>query len=59
MDKLGNLRDNVIGSISYDQALITTGLSGHALGECRALEELGVIVDRLEQALASRGAAQG
>ena len=49
MDKLLNLRDKVIGSISYDQELIKVGLSGHALGECKALEEVERIVERLEQ----------
>lgn len=57
MDRLANLGDRVIGSISYDQELIKTGLSGKALGECKALEEIGVIVDRLEQAVASRSGA--
>lgn len=49
MDKLVNLRDKVIGSISYDQELIKAGLSGNALGECKALEEVERIVGRLEQ----------
>ena len=49
VDKLMDLRDKVIGSISYDQELIKAGLSGNALGECRALEEIERIVERLEQ----------
>jgi CO dehydrogenase nickel-insertion accessory protein CooC1 len=49
MDKLVNLRDKVIGSISYDQELIKAGLSGNTLGECKALEEVEHIVERLEQ----------
>jgi len=49
MDKLVNLRDKVIGSISYDQDLIKAGLTGNALGACTALEEVEHIVDRLEQ----------
>ncbi|MGB5300754.1 MAG: adenylyl-sulfate kinase [Thiogranum sp.] len=49
MDKLVNLRDKVIGSISHDQELIKAGLSGNALGECKALEEVERIVGRLEQ----------
>ena len=49
MDKLVNLRDKVIGSISFDQELIKAGLSGNALGECNALEEVERIVERLEQ----------
>ena len=49
MDKLANLRGQVIGLISYDQELIKAGLSGNALGECRALEEIERIVERLEQ----------
>jgi len=54
MDKLGNLRDKVIGSISYDQELIKAGLSGNALGECKALEEVERIVERLEQVVSLR-----
>jgi CO dehydrogenase nickel-insertion accessory protein CooC1 len=49
MDKLLNLRNKVIGSISYDQELIKAGLSGNALSECKALEEVEHIVERLEQ----------
>jgi CO dehydrogenase maturation factor len=49
IDKLVNLQDKVIGSISYDQELIKTGLTGNALGECNALEEVERIVERLEQ----------
>jgi CO dehydrogenase maturation factor len=49
MDKLATLRDKVIGSISYDQELIKAGLSGNALGECKALEEVAHIVERLEK----------
>ena len=54
MDKLVNLRDQVIGSISYDQELIKAGLSGNALGECKALEEVERIVERLEQVVSFR-----
>ena len=54
MDKLANLRDKVIGSISYDQELIKAGLSGNALGECKALEEVERIVERLEQMVSFR-----
>ena len=49
VDKLSNLRDNVIGSIPFDQELIKAGLSGNALGECKALEDIEHIVERLEQ----------
>ena len=48
MDKLGILRDRVLGSISYDQELIKAGLSGNALGECKVMEEVERIVERLE-----------
>ena len=48
-DKLSNLRDKVIGSIPFDQELIKAGLSGNALGECKALEDIEHIVERLEQ----------
>ncbi|MFN2198237.1 MAG: adenylyl-sulfate kinase [Anaerolineales bacterium] len=54
MDKLMNLRDKVIGSISYDQELIKAGLSGDALGECKALIEVERIVERLEQVVSFR-----
>lgn len=47
MDKLANLQGKVIGSIPFDQELIKAGLSGNALGECKALEEVGHIVERL------------
>jgi CO dehydrogenase maturation factor len=49
MGKLLDLRGKIIGSISYDQELIKAGLSGNALGECKALEEVERIVERLEQ----------
>ena len=48
-DKLSNLQDKVIGSIPFDQELIKAGLSGNALGECKALEDIEHIVERLEQ----------
>jgi CO dehydrogenase maturation factor len=48
MDKLENLGDKVIGSISHDQELIKAGLSGGPLGECKALDEVGLVVERLE-----------
>jgi CO dehydrogenase nickel-insertion accessory protein CooC1 len=49
MGKLLDLRGKIIGSISYDQELIKAGLSGNALGECNAMEEVERIVERLEQ----------
>jgi CO dehydrogenase maturation factor len=49
MDKLGSLKERVIGSVPFDQELIEAGLSGKALGECRALEDVTAIVDQLEQ----------
>ena len=49
MDKLAILQGQVIGSISYDQGLIKAELSGNALGECRALEDIERIMERLEQ----------
>ena len=48
MDKLANLREKVIGSIAYDRELIKAGLSGGALDECKTLEEVERIVERLE-----------
>jgi CO dehydrogenase nickel-insertion accessory protein CooC1 len=47
--KLLDLQHRVLGSISYDQELIKIGLSGNALEECRALDEMVAIVDSLEQ----------
>jgi CO dehydrogenase maturation factor len=55
MDKLADLQSKVIGSISYDQELIKTGLSGNALAECEALEDVERIAAQLEQAVASKG----
>lgn len=49
MDKLGKLKERVIGSVPFDQELIKTGLSGNALDECKALENVAHIVERLEQ----------
>jgi len=57
MEKLMGLQDRVLGSISYDQELIKAGLSGNALGECRTLQEVERIVDRLEQLVANQQAA--
>lgn len=49
MEKLEKLQGRVIGTIPYDEELIKVGLAGNALGECKALEQVGHIVDRLEQ----------
>jgi len=49
VDKLENLQDKVIGSIAFDQDLIKAGLSGNALGECKALEDIERIIEQLEQ----------
>jgi CO dehydrogenase maturation factor len=54
-EKLANLLDRVIGSISYDQELITAGLSGKALGKCKALGEVEHITERLEQGVSFSG----
>jgi CO dehydrogenase maturation factor len=53
MDRLGQLQDRVLGAISQDQELIKAGLSGNALGKCKALEEMEAIVDRLQQVVSS------
>jgi CO dehydrogenase maturation factor len=55
MDKLGQLQERILGTISQDQELIKAGLSGNALGECKALEEMDAIVDRLEQVVSCAG----
>ena len=57
LDKLGGLRERVLGSIAYDQELIMAGLSGAALGECAVLEEASHILDALERRVAA-GAGQ-
>jgi len=49
MEKLGGLQNRMLGSISYDQELITMGLSGVAVTDCQALNEMVEIVNRLEQ----------
>ena len=49
MEKLGVLKNKVIGTVSHDQTVITTGLSGNALGDCKALEDVKPIVRKLEQ----------
>jgi len=54
MDRLADLQSKVIGSVPYDQELTKTGLSGNALGECRALDDVKPIVERLEQAVSFR-----
>ena len=51
MDKLGELRERVLGVLSYDQELIVAGLSGEALGDCVALREVGRIMDAVERRL--------
>jgi CO dehydrogenase nickel-insertion accessory protein CooC1 len=53
MDRLKDLQGQVIGSVSYDQELIKAGLSGNALGECTALEEVERVVERLERLVAA------
>jgi len=51
MDKLGKLKEKVIGSIPFDQELIKAGLSGNTLGECKSLKDVASIVERLEQVI--------
>lgn len=52
LEKLGRLRERVLGTLSYDQELVMSGLSGKALGECAALREAERVVDQLERASA-------
>jgi len=54
-DRLAALQQRVVGTLSFDQDLIMAGLSGKALGDCRALAEVGRILERLEQAVAAHG----
>ena len=49
IDKLGSLKERVIGSVPFDQELIKAGLSGKALGACKALDDVTAIVNNLEQ----------
>ena len=54
MERLGNLCDRVIGSIAYDQEMIVSALSGKPVGECKSLKDVGRIMERLEQVIATR-----
>jgi len=54
LDRLGSLRERVIGFVPLDQGLLKMSLSGGALGECAALEEAERIVAHLEENVASR-----
>jgi CO dehydrogenase maturation factor len=49
MKKLGKLQERMLGTIQFDQELIKMGLSGAAVADCQALDEMSSIVDRLEQ----------
>jgi len=51
MDKLGDLKRLVIGTVSFDQDLVMAGLSGNAIGPSNALENVESVVERLEQVL--------
>ncbi len=56
-EKLGELGKRVIAAIPYEQRLIKDGLSGKALGDCMALDKLGLVVERLERLAAAQGDA--
>lgn len=49
MDLLGELREKVVGSLPYDPNLVKTALSGRAIGEYGAAENVESIVQRLEK----------
>lgn len=49
MYKLEHLQDRVIGSIPYDEELVKAELFERSLSECNILEEVGRIVERLEE----------
>ena len=51
MDLLGKLRDKVIGSLPYDARLVKAALSGRAIDEHGAAEQVEPIVQRLEKAV--------
>jgi CO dehydrogenase maturation factor len=59
LDKLGGLRERVLGVIAYDQELIVAGLSGAALGECPALGEAERVADALERRLSPAAGSAG
>ena len=47
MEKLGKLKTKIIGTVHCDPEVIKAGLEGF-LGECRALEEVREIVEKLK-----------
>ena len=51
MDLLGKLRDKVVGSLPYDARLVKAALSGRAIDEHGAAEQVEPIVQRLEKAV--------
>jgi len=59
MEKLGALRERVLGVLSYDQGLIVAGLSGEALGDCAALREAEQVLQALERRLAAGTRSDG
>lgn len=60
LDKLGALRQRVLGVIAFDPQLIVMGLSGEALGECAAHSDAERVVSELERRLHSiKKAAHG
>jgi CO dehydrogenase maturation factor len=54
LDELGPLRERMIGFVPLDQGLLKMSLSGGALSDCAALEEVERIVAHLEENVASQ-----
>ncbi len=53
-NRLNDLGQRVIASIPYEQELVRAGLSGQPLGACKALQELGPMLERLERLISER-----
>jgi len=51
MDKLGELKSRVIGSVSYDSQLVQRELSGGSLITDQPHEDIEQIVDKLEKSV--------
>ncbi len=55
MKRLGELRNRVLGTIPFDDEVLMAGLMEQPLTGSKALEQVGPLVDRLEQAVSKEG----
>lgn len=55
INRLGNLRDRVIGSVPYDEEVLRAGLFEKPVTDCRVLDQVRHIVERLEQVVSKEG----